>query len=840
MYRLVVICIACMLSACQTSVPTDVQQALLGLPDKLDYNFEVQPILSEYCYPCHGPDENTREANLRLDLDTSALAPREGGAAIVNGAPLRSALMQRIFSQDPDVVMPPPAEKMTLSPKEKATLYRWIEDGAEWKPHWAYSSCEKNKLPQIENSDWPHNAIDYFILAKLESLDLQPSYPARKETLLRRVTLDLTGLPPKLEDLANFMTDESTQAYEKVVDRLLASPHFGERWCWDWLDAARYSDTNGFQGDPERKMWPWRDWVINAINDDMPYDQFTVEQLGGDLLPNATNDQILATAFNRNHTYNGEGGRIAEETRVENVFDRTETVGTLWLGMTLNCCRCHDHKFDNISQKEYYQFFDFFNQTSEPGLGYNGRIPPVLDLSANLDKDEIREIEEFLEGKADEVFAFEKIKFPREEGQPASASTAAIGLNGDNSYALTFEPLERTGYLVGLLARRFKNEDPVYFDKLQNLRGALQKLDRATADNLQVMVMDHLKYPRQSYVLERGNYEKHGTAVSAGVPQVINTSAKFAPGNRLELAEWLVHPDHPLTARVTVNRLWQSLFGQGLVKTPEDFGVQGAKPSHPKLLDWLARDFIDHDWKVKRLIKMMVMSATYRQSSAITSHDLQVDPDNVWLARAPRHRLPSWMIRDQALHLAGLLSDSIGGPSVKPYQPPGIWEEATFGKKTYVQDQGEDLYRRSLYTFWRRIVGPTMLFDNSARQVCSVKPIRTNSPLHALTTLNDIAYVEAARVLALRVMDAHEADEERLNYTFKIATARLPTPEELSVLQTRLSDLRREYAADLQSAKKLLAVGAHRTGENYDAAEWAAFTGICTLILNLDEVLSRQ
>ncbi|MCB0668656.1 MAG: DUF1549 domain-containing protein, partial [Saprospiraceae bacterium] len=454
-------------------LPREVQLAYEDLPDKIDFNFDVRPILADKCYACHGPDENARKADLRLDLEANAFAPLQNNpsqSAFIRNDAEHSRAIQLMLSDNPESVMPPPESKLLLSGKEKAVLYKWVEEGAEWKKHWSFIIPEKEKLPAVDNEQWPRNEIDYFILNKLEYEGITPNQEASKEVLIRRVTMDLTGLPPSLQEIDAFLQDTGKMAYENLVDRLLASPGFGERWAWNWLDAARYADTNGFQGDPERKMWPWRDWVIRALNENMPFDQFSIEQLAGDLLPSATRDQVLATAFNRNHMYNGEGGRIPEETRVENVFDRTETFGTVWLGLTFNCCRCHDHKFDPILQKEYYQLFDYFNQTSEEGIGYNGRIKPVLDLSDTLDRQEVHEIEKLIEKKNEELFQFELQKFPRPDGLTAAESESAENLDGDHRFALGFEPIKRNPYYLRLLSDHFKEIDRDYYQELQSFR----------------------------------------------------------------------------------------------------------------------------------------------------------------------------------------------------------------------------------------------------------------------------------------------------------------------------------------------------------------------------------
>ncbi len=815
----------------------------LRLPDQVDYNFHVKPILSDRCYACHGPDAEARQADLRLDTEDGAFRTPlgSGDPAIVPGSLRKSALYYRITSDDPDFRMPPPESKLALSTREIALINRWIDQGAAWKPHWAFIAPARPPLPSVDNPDWPRNAIDHFILARLHQEGLSPSPEASRETLLRRVTLDLTGLPPTLDELDAFVADTSPGAYERVVDRLLASPRYGERWSWDWLDAARYADTNGYQGDPVRTMWPWRDWVVRAINANMPYDRFTVEQLAGDLLPEASLDQILATGFNRNHMYNGEGGRIPEETRVENVFDRVETVGTVWMGLTVTCSRCHDHKYDPITQREYYQLFDYFNQTSEEGSGFNGKVEPVIDLSPPEKRARMATLQAAVDDAASAVETVELALFPRGEGETAADSPNAGGLLGENVDALRLHPSKRSGYYLGLLNKAFAATEPGYARLLTALNEAVRNRDRQAAQNTRVMVMDQRETPRETFVLTRGIYNKPAAEkVAMDVPAFLPSLPAAAPSNRLALARWLVSPDHPLTARVTVNRFWQAFFGTGLVKTVEDFGVQGALPSHPGLLDWLAVDFVESGWNVKALHRQIVMSATYRQASKVTPALLERDPDNRLLARGPRHRLAAWMIRDQALAASGLMVDSIGGPSVFPYQPEGIWSEATFGKTIYRQDRGEALHRRTLYTFWRRIVGPPMLFDNATRQTCTVNANRTNTPLHALTTLNDVTYVEAARFMAERVMTAAATDAARVETAFRLATARQPSADEHAILLGRLATLRHQYAADPEAARQLLAAGDAPRNEQLDAVEHAAFTGLCSLILNLDETITKQ
>ncbi len=827
---------------CSSRLPEEVKIAYDQLPETIDFNFHVRPILSDRCYSCHGPDENARKGEIRLDDETQAFSKRVDSEVIpiIPGKPHESALIHRILLEDPEEMMPPPDSKLQLTATDKAILVKWITQGAEWKDHWAFISPIKNPLPQIENNDWPINEIDHFVLQKLESISLSPSDRAEKRVLIRRLSFDLTGLPPSLEEIKQFEEDHSENAYEKVVDRLLASPKYGERWCWEWLDVARYADTNGFQGDPTRSMWPWRDWVIDAFNHNLPYDQFTIQQLAGDLYPNATTENILATAFNRNHMYNGEGGRIPEETRVENVFDRVETMGTTWLGLTMNCSRCHDHKFDAIAQKEYYQFYDYFNQTSEEGIGYHGRVAPVLDLSPPVKLEKVAELQKYVDEMSTKVANKELEKFPRNKNLPASESVLAAGLDGDNLYALGYTPNQRNPYYIGLLQNYFQDRDPEYTTLLKDLKNAKNNRDRQSADNLQVMVMDQLEHPRPTFVLERGTYDKPMEQVFKNVPKVLPKLPEHATNDRLTLARWLVTRDHPLTARVTVNRYWQNFFGHGIVKTIEDFGVQGALPTHPDLLDWLAVDLMESNWDLKAFFKKIVMSATYKQSSKVSATLLEVDPENLYYARATRMRWPSWMLRDQALMISGLMVDSIGGPSVNSYQPPGVWEEATFGKIKYQQDHGDALYRRTLYTFWRRIVGPTILFDNASRQTCTVKASITNTPLHALTTLNDVTFMEAARVMASRVLKKENTDRARITLAFELATSRKPVEQEFAILDLRLNKLRKEYSETIDEAQMIISIGEHPKDPNPSTTEHAAYTALCSLLLNLDETLTRQ
>ena len=824
--------------------------------ETIDFNRQILPILSDACFHCHGPDAATREAKLRLDEREGIFRTREGITVVAPGKPDASELILRISSPHEDEVMPPRKASRQLKPAEIELLKRWVAAGAPWGTHWAFTPPQRPAVPAIGDPDLARrvrNPVDAFVFARLEREKISPSPEAARETLLRRVTLELTGVPPTPTELDAFLADRAPDAYERVVDRLLASPRYGERWAWDWLDVARYADTNGFQGDPERTMWPWRDWVVNAINTNMPYDQFTIEQLAGDLLPDATKEQKLASGFHRNNMFNGEGGRISEETRVENVFDRVETTATVWLGLTFTCARCHDHKYDPISHQDYYALYDIFNQMSETGRNQGGgQVPPVMDMSTPAEQERVKQANVRLDAVAKRVEAFEVKKFPRAEGQAVADSPDAIKLPG-NLFAThaKVEPRRRNinGLLEALPHFKTTEPDPAYAQLIEEHIAAVRERDNATARITRVMIMDEVKERRETFVLNRGNYESRtDVKVVGAVPSLFRrppasttaTTEAGGPINRLDLARGLVSPQNPLAARVTANRAWQAFFGTGLVKTAEDFGVQSEPPSHRELLDWLATDLVARGWDMKALHRVIVTSATYRQDSRVTPDRFERDPENRLLARGPRHRMPSWMLRDQALAAAGLLVDDRGGPAVKPYQPDGIWEEATFGKKTYRQDQGAALYRRSLYVFWRRIVGPTTFFDAGARQVCTVKVGRTNTPLHALVTLNDPAYVEAARVMAQGVAMSTGSDETKLENAFRVLTARFPTAQERGILQARLETLRRQYAADPEAARLLVTTGEAARPESLDPAEHAAWTALCSLLMNLDETLTRE
>jgi hypothetical protein len=776
--------------------------AVAEQPSEIDFNRDIRPILSNNCFKCHGPDPKQRQAGLRLDLRESALQPAESGAiAIVPTDPAKSELVRRIATDDDTLRMPPLDSHKKLTTEQKTLLARWIEQGAEYKPHWAFVAPIRNRPPEIKDSGFRvQNEIDAFVVDRLRREGLRMSPEAGKEALIRRVTLDLTGLPPTIAEIDEFLADDSPTAYEKVVDRLLASPRFGEHLARYWLDAARFADTNGYQMDLERSMWPWRDWVIAAYNRNLPFDQFTIEQIAGDLLPKPTRDQLIATGFNRNHCVTIEGGVIDEEYRVEYVMDRVTTTATTWLGLTLGCCRCHDHKYDPFTQKEFYQLFAYFNQVTDRGHGeMRPSHPPRLAVPTEEQQAKLKEVEE---------------KLAETKARLESASQEE---SSDNRASL------------------------------KNMQEKLHK-ERAEIEGqvVQVMVMHDSEQPRETFVLDRGQYDLPKEKVAPNVPSSLPPLPVDAPRNRLALARWLVDPANPLTARVIVNRDWQRYFGAGLMKTVEDFGVQAEWPSHPELLDWLATEFVRSGWDIKHMQRLVVTSATYRQGSHITAELLERDPENRLLARGPRMRLSAEQIRDSALAASGLLSAKMGGPSVNPYQPDGLWTELNDRKgysMDFVQSHGEDLYRRGLYTFWKRTVPPPAMqtFDAPEREFCVVRRLNTNTPLQALVLLNDIQMVEAARKLAERMLtEGGAALDLRLKHGFRLATARRPSEKEINVLRRIWDEQRAEFSRDPDAAKRFLKVGESPVNEALDIVELATCAHVARLILNLDEAITKQ
>ncbi|QDU50234.1 DUF1553 domain-containing protein [Gimesia panareensis] len=1053
---------------------------------EIEFNRDVRPILSDLCFQCHGPDSSQRQADLRLDQEAGLLGAAGETGAVVPGKAAESELFKRLLANDPDLQMPPASSEKQITAEQIETIKRWINSGARWQKHWAFIPPQRPAVPQVKNQAWVRNPIDAFVLARLEREGLAPSPEADQSTLIRRLSLDLTGLPPALPAQKEFFEDESPQAYERLVDRLLASPHYGERMALEWLDAARFADTSGYQTDGERHMWRWREWVIDAFNSNKPFDQFTVEQLAGDLLPNPSLDQLVATGFNRNHRANSEGGIIFDEYLLEYAVDRVETTGTVWLGLTVGCARCHEHKYDPISQKEFYQLIAFFNNIPERGraIKYGNAAPFVTAPTKeqqqtlnNLDQ-EIKSLEQKLQDAAPELKRLQKqweqthpaaaleLKYPQrklayridfngdlklqvigkqqldfyanrtnassdvelygqdestgkaqfepaDEGQalhldgtekheakelklngkkpmhvngdakpilsdkdPFSMvfrvkpeqphgtilasltpqqdesgfriflkkgrlhinmgprwlddailleSTGKLKLNDWSHVVLTYagnsqargfqlyvngEPQElkaKLNYLTGGFAfpapfvfgayhdrdyfrgliddfriyRTRLTSDWVALDRVSqsvpqiltipadqrsagqqqkvqlyfmtyqapteyrlpffNLRTLREKRNALTRSLPTSMVMRERKAHKPTFVLMRGEYDKPGEPVTAGIPASLGALPEDLPRNRLGLARWLVDPANPLTARVVVNRYWQMYFGNGLVKTTEDFGSQGSWPTHPELLDWLATEFIRTGWDVKRLQKLIVTSATYRQSSHVTSELLKVDPENQLLARAGRLRLSAEMIRDQALFVSGLLRPEIGGPSVKPYQPQGVWKE--IASQTYEPGTGDDLYRRSMYTYWKRTVPPPAMatFDAPTRETCIVKRSRTNTPLQALALLNDVTYVEASRKLAERMLNLKtEEPAERIRFAMRVVLAREPSEREREIFLKGWERYRNRFEQQPEAARQYLDVGESRPAKRYDPAEHAAYTVIASLILNLDETINRE
>lgn len=758
--------------ACSLAAPTSAAE-----PERVDFSRQVLPLFADRCFACHGPDENTREADFRLDLRASVFDRDSESPLIVPGNSRKSPLFERISSHDPDLKMPPPSATRQLKRKEINLIRRWIDQGADWQEHWAFIRPVRPSIPQVLDVDWPRNCIDHFVLAKLDRESLQPSSEANRETLIRRVTLALTGLPPTPEEIDQFLDDQSPDSYEKLVDRLLASHRYGEHMAIPWLDAARYADTDGYQNDRIRYMWAWRDWLIYALNDGQPFDNFTIDQLAGDMLPNATLRQQIATGFCRNHRINSEGGSIPDEWIVEYVVDRVDTLGTVWMGLTLGCARCHDHKYDPVSQRGYYKLFAYFNNVAEWGLGpNNGNSPPLIKVP-------------------DDWPLLTKTKDVKIEPAPYELVTSQVSV-------------------------------------VRPKPGGKET----------VMVMAELPEPRPTYLLRRGQYNlpDKSETLTPGLPDSLNVS-KAAPTNRKELAEWLISPENPLTARVIVNRHWQHFFGTGLVKTSENFGVQGEPPSHPELLDWLAVEFVRSGWDVKQLHRMIVTAATYRLASAVTREQTERDPENRLLARGPRFRFSAHMIRDQALAVSGLLQERIGGPSVKPYAPAGIWKSISNNK--YVQDHGPSLYRRSLYTYWRRTVPPPTMatFNAAEREVCLVRKGRTNTPLQALTLMNNVAFVEAARFLAERIMREADSDSaSQIRHGFRIVTGRLPRASESELLAQANDQFFDYFAKNPMEASKLLTIGEAARDKKLPVERHAALTMLANILLNLDEAITLE
>jgi hypothetical protein len=994
----------------------------------VEFNRDIRPILSDKCFTCHGPDAANRKTKLRFDIESGALIElREGRHAIVAGDPEHSEMVRRITSADKAVRMPPAyMGRDKLSDHDIGLIRDWIAQGAKWEPFWSFIPPKRPAVPVIADAKWPKNPIDNFVFAKLAREGLTPSPEADRRTLIRRVSLDLTGLPPTPPEVEAYLADQSPNAYERVVDRLLESPRYAERMAFRWMEAARYGDTNGYQTDGPREMWRWRDWVIDAFNRNMPYDQFTIEQLAGDLLPHPTRSEIIATGFNRNHRTNGEGGIIPEEYRVEYVADRAQTTSIVWMGLTVGCARCHDHKYDPIFQKDFYRLFAYFNRIpNEKGFSYNyGNEEPTIKAPLPEQEKKLAELDQKVAALAHEYgLAQPRIaKFQRAwelRGADASVPAAQHLLSTEQSFpswrspsppisipkpianfgymepftfsawikpetdkggilsqaedymegmghslylidgklrlhivlrwtdlALRLEtvnsvPLHEWHHVVATYDGKRKSpgvhlyidgvpqETKVLFDQLdepfkvdpvkvpfrigvagglpftgsiedvrvykealspeecaalaaretpaeiaaipaarrtvaQSAKLALAFLDQAAPPDIKtlrsnllaarlerekyydaiptVMIMVDDPKARESFVLKRGAYDAHGEIVTPGIPAILPQIDPGFPANRLGLARWLVDRRNPLTARVTVNRFWQSYFGFGIVKTVDDFGSQGEWPVNPELLDWLAVQFMDSGWDVKAMQRLIVTSATYRQSSKTTPELLEKDPDNRLLARGPRFRLGPEVIRDQALAVSGLLVEKVGGPSVKPYQPPGLWQELSSGGG-YVQDKGEGLYRRSLYTYWKRTVEPPFMgnFDSPNREVCTVYENRTNTPLQALNLMNDVMFLEASRKLAERmIVEGGATPAQRIDRAYELLLARPPKPAELNILTKALGAFEATYQKDPKAAAEFLNYGESPRKPGIDVADLAAYSSVASMLLNTDAAINKE
>ncbi len=735
--------------------------------EQVSYNFHIRPILSDKCFACHGPDANKRESDLRLDTEAGAYAALKEDPnhfVIKPGNLEESTVYHRITSEDPGELMPPPDSNLALSNLEIQLIKKWIEQGAKYEPHWAFVPAEKSPLP--EETEWTLNEIDRFALKKMKEKGLQPNPEAKPNELIKRASLDLTGLPPSPEVLDRFGDFTGKLSYEDLLDGLLNDPGFGEKMAILWMDISRYSDSYGYQDDNIRTQWPYRDWVIHAFNENMSYDQFVTWQLAGDLLPDASKEQILATAFNRNHKYTEEGGVIDEEYRIEYVLDKTNTVSKGLLGITIECAQCHDHKYDPFSQKEYYQMFAFFNNT--PEKGYQG------DVS---------------------------------QSKPAKT--------------------------------------PILWIDQEDLSGILSFINYADTSKLSISVMGELDEQRPTYILDRGVYDAPTTEVEPSTPSSIMEFPEDLEKNRLGLAKWITARENPLTARVFVNLMWQEFFGQGIVKSAGDFGMQGDLPTHPELFDWLAVDFMENGWDIKRLMKQILSSATYKQSAVITEKHLNTDPDNLYLARAPRLRLPAENIQDLVLASSGLLVRTLGGPSLKPYMPEGIWEAATSGRgvlATYVQDKGDKLYRRGLYNFIKLTVPPpkAIIFDSSNRDRCEIGRSRTNTPLQALVMMNDPMILEASRVLAGKMWDEYKDGENAISTSFKRIVCRDLSSKEKSILLSYYEDQLERFSENPDQVLPTLSVGEYPLEEKNINPETAALMQVIVSIYNLEETITKS
>lgn len=802
-------------------------------PSRVDYIRDVRPILANSCYACHGPDDKQRKGKLRLDVREESIKK-----AIVPGKASESELVKRITSADNDEVMPPPhAKKPAVTPEQVAMIKRWIDEGAKFDQHWAYVKPVRPALPDVKNMPWVRNAIDAFVANSHERNGLSPATEADKITLIRRLSFDLLGLPPKPEDVEQFVKDNTPEAYEKLVDRMLNSEHFGERLALMWLDAVRYADTAGYHSDNHRDVWLFRNYVIDSFNRNKPFDKFTIEQLAGDLLPNSTNEQRIASGYNRMLMTTEEGGAQPKEYTAKYAADRVRNASSAWLGSTMACCECHNHKYDPFTTKDFYRFAAFFADVQEVPVG---RQPQTQIMTAEQSA-ELKRLD-------DEVAAKKKAIAEAslsEDGQAkweVETKKNTKGLPKPVADALAVESAKRNDAQKKVLAQHYRdNVAPETGALRKELAAAAVKRD-AFKNSIPTTLISMSGAPRTMRVLPRGNWlDETGEVVQPAIPDFLGSLGKKDRATRTDLAKWIVSPENPLTARVFVNRLWKMTFGQGLVRNLDDFGTQGTPPTHPELLDWLAAEFAAK-WDVKAILKLIVMSSTYRQSSAATKSAREQDPANKWLARQTRFRLDAEFVRDDALAIAGLLNPKVGGPSVKPYQPPGFWAMLNFPVRDWQADKNADQYRRGMYTYWcRSFPHPSMTaFDAPSREECTNDRPRSSTPLQALVLLNDPTYVEASRVFAANILKAGATTSERVNAAYRRALSRNAKPEEIKVLESLLEKHRVEFKKDPEGAKKLLGVGIAPLPKDVDAAVLAAWTSVCRVILNLHEAVTRN
>jgi hypothetical protein len=807
--------------------------AAKGVSQPVDFSREVRPILSNHCFRCHGPDEGARKARLRLDVREVATKELPSGSrAIVPGRPDESEMLARLTTDDDSQAMPPRKQGKKPTAQEVETLRRWIKQGAAYTKHWAYIPPVRHALPEVADPSRVQNPIDRFIMARLDREGLRLAPAADRYTLIRRASIDLTGLPPTPEEADRFAQDTRPDAFERAVDALLAKPGYGERWASMWLDLARYGDSTGYTHDPPRTIWRWRDWLIRALNDNMPYDRLTIEMLAGDLLPGATTEQVIATGFHRNTTTNTEGGANSEEYHFASVVDRVNTTMQVWMGSTFACAQCHNHKYDPFTQKDYYQLFAVFNNTAD----FNSEDPSVRVPRIGRDADYAAAAAKLAEAKKRLDEETRRVDGQRPEWEK-SVDRAKLAKEITDILAIPAE--KRSKAQIDSLALKHRPTSAVW----SALDTEVHKLEAAVEQvSTTAMIMKETT-PRSTYVAIRGEFRNHGETVSPGVPAALNPAPAGAKLDRLGLAKWLVDPANPLTARVAVNRLWQEIFGVGIVETSEEFGMQGEPPTHPELLDWLATEYIRTGWDTKQLLKLIVTSATYRQSSQVSEEQLNRDPHNRLLSRGASIRLSAEALRDQALTISGLLSSKMYGPPVHPYQPVnGL--AAAFGQSTdWETSKGEDRYRRALYTLWRRnLPYPSMIaFDVPERAVCSVRRIRTNTPLQALVTLNDPVFVESAQALARRVLaNGGKTVEARATYAFRLALTRPPSEPEVKRLVRLFEQAKASLASDVGKATALATKPLGPLPAGMDVADAAAWTVVGNVLLNLDEVLTKR